>query len=709
MRRLLIAVLGLAAGANGVTRSGTVEPNLYFEPNEGQSRREVQFLSRGTGGTAYLTGRETTLRLGSSIVHMRLDGASPSFGVALAPQAGVSSYFVGNDPARWHTGVRHYDRVRFADVYRGIDIVYYGSGGKLEYDFVVAPHTDPRQIRWSYSGLQAMAISESGDLVLRTSSGDIRQHRPRVYQEIDGARRDIGARYRLAADGSVRFDIAAYVKDRPLIIDPVLDYGTYFGNVDQDTLRAMAVDTAGNVYLAGTFTLAGDPVPPNPGYSVPQSAGEATLMKFSPATNTVLYIVHLGDGFYDSATSVALDDDGNAYLTGYTSSKHFPTVNAYQSATAVSGNYTTGFVSKISPDGKSLIYSTYLGGSVGEGCFSIALAPDRSVYVAGGTNSKDFPLVNPVQTTFGGPITLGLNQAQSEMAFVSELAPDGKTLRYSTFYGGTGMNEAVRVKLDRSGGLYLVGVTTATDFPLVNPIQSSFGVLPGGPNRANQAAFAAKFAPDGQSVIYSTYLGGNSVTLPSTAAVDASGNLYVAGSTLASDFPIVNALQPQKKSEWAGFVSKIHAQGTVLIYSTYLGGSKQGDSISDIAVDAAGYLYGAGSVASADFPLLAADATIAGPSDAIVFRLSPSGQSAVWATPFGGSRSEGANALAVDAAGAVYAAGTTDSDDFPTVNPFQAKRAGFADVFLVRLTPDPPAATVDPNGRPPHGAIRGGR
>ncbi len=697
MKRLLIAVLSLATGAGALTPPRTVQPNLYFEPNHGQSRQEVQFLSRGTGGTAYLTGSETTLRLGTSLVRMRLKGASPSTGEPLAPQPGVSSYFAGKDPASWHTAIPHYDRVHFGHVYRGIDVVYYGSAGRLEYDFVVAPGADPHQIQLAYSGLQSMNIGESGDLVLRTASGDIRQHRPRVYQETAGVRREIEARYRIAADGSVRFDIAAYAKDQPLIIDPVLEYGTYFGNVDQDYFRAMAVDAAGNVYLAGTFSLAGDIVPPNPGFSVPQSKGEATLMKFSPATNTVLYIVHLGDGFYDTATSVAVDEDGNAYLTGYTSSTHFPTVNAYQSATTVSDNHSTGFVSKISPDGGSLIYSTYLGGSVSDGCFSVAVAPDRSVYVAGGTYSKDFPLVNPVQTTFGGPIILGAVKVQSEMAFVSRLSADGRNLLYSTIYGGTGMTEALRVKLDRSGGVYLVGVTTSTDFPLVNPIQSSFGVIAAGQNRANQAAFAVKLAPDGQSAIYSTYLGGNSVTLPTSAAVDASGNLYVAGSTLASDFPIVNALEPEKKSPWAGFVSKINGQGTALIYSTYLGGSKQGDSINDIAVDAAGYLYGVGGVASSDFPSLAAGTAIAGTSDAIIFRLSPSGKSAVSSTAFGGSRSDAAYSLAVDSVGAIYAAGATDSDDFPTVNPFQANRSGFADLFLVKLPPTPPAVALDSN------------
>jgi hypothetical protein len=697
MKRVLIAVLGLATSASAVTPSRTVEPNLYFEPNQGQSGGEVQFLSRGMGGTAYLSGHEMTFRLGRSVVQMRLEGALPSSGEALAPQAGVSSYFAGKDRAHWRSGVRHYGQVRFGGVYRGIDMVYYGTGSKLEYDFVVAPGADPRQIQLAYSGLQSMEISDTGDLVLRTSSGDIRQHRPRVYQEIAGKRREIGARYGIAADGAVRFDVDEYAKDRPLIIDPVLEYGTYFGNADQDYFRAMAVDGSGNVYLAGTFSLAGDAVPPNPGYSVPQSKGEATLMKFSPATNTVLYIVHLGDGFYDTATSVAVDEDGNAYLTGYTSSNRFPTVNAYQSATTVSDNRWTGFVSKISPDGKSLIYSTYLGGSVGEGCFSIALAPDRSVYVAGGTNSKDFPLVNPVQTTFGGPIILGAAKIQSEMAFVSKLSADGSNLLYSTIYGGTGANEALRVKLDRSGSLYLVGFTTATDFPLVNPIQSSLGVIPGGQNRANQAAFAVKLAPDGQSAIYSTYLGGDSVTLPNSAAVDATGNLYIAGTTLASDFPMVNALQAEKKSAWAGFVSKINARGTALIYSTYLGGSKQGDAIDDIVVDAAGYLYGSGQVSSADFPLLGAGATIAGTSDAIVFRLSPSGRTAVWVTAFGGSRSDAAYSLVLDSAGAVYAAGTTDSDDFPTLNPYQATRSGFADLFLVKLPATAPAITLDPS------------
>jgi hypothetical protein len=256
MKRVLIAVLGLATSASAVTPSRTVQPNLYFEPNQGQSGGEVQFLSRGMGGTAYLTGQEMTFRLGRSVVHMRLEGGSPSSGEALAPQAGVSSYFAGKDRAQWRSGVRHYGQVRFGGVYRGIDMVYYGSGSKLEYDFVVAPGADPRQIQLAYSGLQSMEISESGDLVLRTSSGDIRQHRPPAIT-LDPSTIEIMTS---AAGGTVTRQIGVAC-DQCTVESVALDGGTWLSGDSAAGELSIAVDPA--KLSPGTYTGVVRLIPPD--------------------------------------------------------------------------------------------------------------------------------------------------------------------------------------------------------------------------------------------------------------------------------------------------------------------------------------------------------------------------------------------------------------------------------------------------------------
>jgi hypothetical protein len=460
----------------------------------------------------------------------------------------------------------------------------------------------------------------------------------------------------------------------------------------------MAVDAQGNVYVAGAFTLPGEASDPSGASTDSPFVGSVTLMKFSTATNTVLYNVQLSRGFYDKATAIAVDADGNAYLTGVTGSANFPLVNPLQSAPRKPNDKATGFVAKISADGKKLLYSTYLGGSNGDLPFSIAVDAAGAAYVAGGTQSQDFPLVKPVQSTFGNPVLLpGNTTVESQMIFLSKFSPDGNALLYSTLYGGSGWNQLTRVIVDSSGSPYLVGFTTASDFPLVQPLQSSFATFAG--PRFNQAAFAVKLAADGQSVAYATYLGGNSLTGASSGAVDSAGNLYIAGSTLATDFPVVNALQPKLLSKQGnGFLCKLNATGSALLYSTYLGGSKV-DDIDDIAVDAGGYVYGAGTSASPDFPVKDSLAPLAGTNsgDAVVFKLAPAGTSLVWSTFIGGTASDQARAIAVSAAGAVYVMGSTYSEDFPTRNPYQAAKAGLGDVFLVKFAAPAPPVTVTPN------------
>ena len=615
---------------------------LSFEENRGQANESVDFVARGPGYALALSPTEAIFALQkpddgdrngaasqvrkisnslsqpdqvsgihptkSTVLRMNLVGANPAAKAAGQNELeGRVNYFIGNDPAKWRKRISTFGRVRYTEVYPGIDLVYYGNQRRLEYDFVVGPGRDARAIALEFLGADEVEVdAATGDLLIRVAKETVRQHKPVVYQEINGTRREVEGRYAVRSGGRVGFEIGQYDASAALIIDPVLQYSTFLG---------------GN-----------------------------------------------GKGGNEVATTIAVDSSGNAYVAGYTDSTDFPIANAIQATQA--GNIDV-FVTKLNAAGSALVYSTYLGGSAFDGCSGIAVDSAGNVYLAGATASSNFPTVNPVQATWAGNA--------SPDAFVAKLNAAGSALVYSTYLGGSNFDGASDIAVDSAGNAYVTGGTGSTNFPTANALQSSFAGIADG--------FITKFNAAGSALVYSTYLGGSGEDHPNSIAVDSTGSVYVAGYTYSTNFPTANAIQAIRGGDRDGFVTKVNAAGTALVYSTYLGGIDM-DFANSIAVDSAGNAYVTGTTSSANFPTANAIQSIfGGELDAFVTKLNAAGSALVYSTYLGGNRYEIGSGIALDSARNAYVTGSTISTNFPTANAFQSAigQVELDDVFVTKL------------------------
>src|SRR2546427_2561770 len=451
---------------SGVRESYETSP-ISFEANQGQADSSVKFLSRGVGYTLFLTRSEAVLSLSAgqareegadleqtasrSVVRMKLVGGNPNALVQGTDELlGKTNYYIGNDPKQWHTAIPNYARVRYRNVYPGVDLVYYGNHKRLEHDFVVAPGVNPRAIRISLEGPSKVSISTGGELVLDTGVGQLRFQKPDIYQNTRDGRHKIAGSYRLNDDAQLGFEVAAYDPAQPLVIDPVLLYSTYLGGSYADDGNGIAVDGAGNAYVVGktgtTTSLPADfPTTPDAfqdGYQGPYNRnwGDAFVTKFS-STGSLLYSTYFGGSGLDEGRGIAVDSSGNAYITGVTRGLGMPndlptTPNAFQ--TQMPGGFEDGFVTKLDATGGALIYSTYLGGSGDDRAERIAIDSSGDAYVLGSTDSNDFPLFNPMQSPGA--------------FFLSKLNPDGSALVYSTY-----LDSGIGLAVDSPGNAYISG------------------------------------------------------------------------------------------------------------------------------------------------------------------------------------------------------------------------------------------------------------
>ncbi|HEY6338145.1 MAG TPA: SBBP repeat-containing protein [Candidatus Sulfotelmatobacter sp.] len=632
-----------ASGSPGAVQK--VEQNygdlpLSFEANRGQADQNVRFLSRGSGYTFFLTPGEAVLAFskggsakgqtdaGPAVFHMRLEGASAKARISgVDSLPGTSNYFYGQDPRQWRTAIRTFRKVAYENIYPGINLVYYGNQRQLEYDFVVAPGVDPRVIRLSVSGASKVTVDAEGDLVLRSDDGEVRLLAPKAYQDFKGRRREVAGQWRLAGNQTATFRLAAYDRSRALVIDPVLLYSSFLGG----------------------------------------------------SQNT-------------SITRIATDSAGNAYVAGYTASGDFPAAPTPASSSFGGGTSSRGaFVAKIDPTGSSLLYTTYLSGSVSEQATGLAVDGSGNVYVTGNTHSPDFPVLGAFQAACALDST-----GSCADAFLTKIAPTGNALVYSTYLGGTGEDSATGLAVDSSGNAYVAGVTSSADFPATT---GAAQIKCGG--ACTQNAFVAKFNPLGASLAYATYLGGSALDDAADIAVDASGSAYVTGQTSSSDFPLASPFQKACTVDPSvstgacvatSFVAKLKADGSGLTYSTYLGGSLGGRAAA-IAVDSLGSAYVTGSTQSADFPVLNAfqkscginAATTHCAVNAFVTKFAAAGNALIYSTYLGGSTEDEASGIAVDSAGNAHIVGTTASPDFPTRKPLQSQLNGTKDAFVAVL------------------------
>jgi hypothetical protein len=667
---------------------------LSFEANHGQTDARVKFLSRTSGYTLFLTGDEAVLALSGSktntkakkitgtdhtlppstaapksggVLRMKLRNANPAAKVTGVDElAGTSNYFIGNDPAKWRTNVATYAKVKYEGIYSGIDLVYYGNQRQLEYDFIVAPGADPHRIAFDVRGAKRILRDAHGELVLRMKPGEgrIRWHKPVAYQEKDGARREIAAYYAITDKHHVKFELAKYDASRPLYIDPII-YSTYLGGSGVDYGSSIDVDSTGNAYVTGS-TASTDFPTMNPLQPANGGSVDAFVAKINATGSALIYSTYLGGSSDDYSFGIAVDDAGNTYVTGYTTSTDFPTMNPLQPT--YSGGNWDAFVTKINTTGSALVYSTYLGGSDWDAAYGIAVDGAGNAYVTGSTGSTDFPTMNPLQPTYGGGY---------DDAFVSKINPVGSALVYSTYLGGSGSDGGSGIAVDSTGNAYVTGNSTSTNFPTMNALQSTYG--------GNGDAFVSKLNSSGSALVYSTYLGGRQGDWGSGIAVDSAGNAYVTGSTYSTNFPNKNALQPINHGHSDAFVAKLNSSGSAFIYCTYLGGRSTDYSLG-IAVDRAGSAYVTGQTISTNFPTKNALQPVnGGDVDALVTKINPAGSALVYSTYFGGSGADGGSSIAVDSTGNAYVTGNSTSTNFPTMNPLQPANGGSADAFVAKI------------------------
>jgi len=721
-----LAGFALPAGAATNARVSESYGNLplQFEANRGQTHKDVRFLSRGAGYSLYLTAGETVLVLSKPNAYPTRDARSAQtspksvalrmslIGAAQKPVVsgrdelpGKANYFIGKDRSKWRTNVPTYAKVQYKDIYPGVDLVYYGNQRQLEYDFVIAPGVNPKKIVLGFKGADKLEIDAQGELLLRAAGGDIRQHKPIIYQTIDGVRHDIAGGYVRKGANRVGFKVAAYDASQPLIIDPVvLSYSTYLGSSGVDNGEGIAVDSAGSAYITGFTTSSSFPTTAG-AFQPTHSGGGLFVTKLDPTGSALVYSTFIGDGGGEGF-GIAVDATGNAYVTGYTFSRNFPTTpGAFQTVfgTPFDPNpFSDAFVIKLDATGSALVYSTFLGGFQTEVGRSIAVDAAGNAYVTGWTESTDFPTtLGTFQPAFGG----------FHDTFVTKLNPAGTALVYSTFLGGSGDDFGNGIAVDAAGSAYVTGGAGSVDFPVTaGAFQPIFGG--GGSDFSTRYdAFVTKLDPAGSALIYSTYLGGNDYDAGNGIAVDAAGNAYVTGDTGSRNFPIAaGAFQPGFGGGIGdAFVTKLDPTGSALVYSTYLGGTDY-DAGLGIAVDAAGNAYLTGGTFSINFPTtLGAFQPLPGLftlppdlptrptidfSDAFVTKLDSAGSALVYSSYLGGTDNDLAEAITVDANGNAYVSGRTLSTNFPTTaGAFQPAFGGgpsdFPDAFVVKIVDTP--------------------
>ena len=654
-----------APGSPSASRFGNLP--LYFEANRGQTDEQVGFFARGRDHTVYLRGDGATIALSENspaaprpvsrrsatnstsvrFVHMTLAGANPRpASSGLEQLSGRVNYLLGNNPSQWQRGVPTFAKVQYSAVYKGVDLVYYGNDQELEYDFVLAPKIDPSVIAMQFDGADQLRIDDRGDLVLRVGSSELRQKKPVAYQTIDGQRRIVPASYKLSSNHTVSFALGQYDSSKALVIDPILSYSTYLGGSKGDTGWAIAVDTDGRAYIAGDtlsiFTkLPTSGAQTNAGGGT-KYGGDAFVARLDFNTTneslTLGYLTYFGGDGLDAALGIAVDADGAAYLTGYTTSTNFPVFpqpgvvqTSIAGATVLSvykgeivgtfnSHYPDAFVTKLDTNGLG-VYSTYLGGELSESGVDIAVDSTGAAYVVGYTESMlTFLVSNRVETVRCTNGICGAPKVVTNLVTTPLLVA---SLTFTNELGLIGSTTNVLQSVVTTTLLSPLGSAPYyTGFPIVNALQTNNGssasfeiirtkgkdkrFVEPGTNVLNSFStpadiFIAKLAPDAATLVYSTYLGGEFADLGNGIGVALDGSVSVSGYTQSTLFPVTNAFQSDLRGARDAVVAKLNPAGDTLVFSTYLGGSGR-DAGNRLAVDAAGATYVTGASGSSDFP-----------------------------------------------------------------------------------------------------------
>ncbi len=678
------------AATKEVLEKFTMSPALFVE-NVGQSAGEsVRFIHRGQGANVFLTDDGITFQSCGTAAPACAFSASFPASIKVRPEGlGESkarfNYFVGDDPTQWQMNAPTFEKVVYRNLYPGIDLVVHGLRSHLKYEFIVATGADPRQIQVAYAGIDGLSISADGRLRVQTPLGEMLEDAPYIYQEKNGAKVQVAGGFRLLSSCAYTVSVTgAYDPTRALVIDPDLTWSTFLGGSGVNQGFGITADGGGNVYATGRAMSADFPTL-NGWDTTYNGNDDAFVTKFS-ADGSLLWSTYLGGSEWDNGIGIAVDGTGNAYVTGFTKSDDFPTPNGWDTTYNGGDNgcnnyYGDAFVAKLGADG-SLLWSTYLGGSRDEAGVGIAVDGTGNAYVTGPTGSSNFPTLDGWDTTYNGGEDWGGD------AFVSKFSTDGSLL-WSTYLGGSSNDFGYGIAADTTGNACVTGMTYSTDFPTANGWDET--------RNGGWDAFVAEFSASG-SLLWSTYLGGNSSDYGRGIAVDTTGNAYVTGMTYSTDFPTPNGWDTTQNGDEDAFVAKFSSDGS-LLWSTYLGGSGL-DEGKSIAVDGTGNVYLTGMTCSTDVPMPNTwDSTFNGIEDAFVAKLSADGP-LLWFTYLGGSGYDDGCGIVVDNAGNAYVTGWTDSADFPTLNGWDTTMNGWSDAFLAKFGNAPEPLTLDVDSTP---------
>ena len=703
---LLLAIFAssslLAASLPSQARSGSTESNaaaqyaalpIRFETNVGQSDASVKFLARGKGYTMFLTANESVIVLAqrqakaldtapqadAEIVRMGFVGAAvkPSM-VGLQPLPGISNYFIGSDPDQWHTDIISFAKVRYSQLYPGIDLVYYGNANEIEYDFIVQPGFDPAAIRLNFEGAKSLTVNPAGELVIAVAEGELRQKAPVIYQQGTNGKTLVVGGY-VVRGSQVSFELGSYDHARALVIDPVLVYSTYLGGSGLDQATSLVVGPTGDAYVAGMTSSTNFPIQGTPS-STNGGGQDLCVTKMSLSGNALSYSTYIGGVGTEVANDIAVSGAGTVYITGSTTSINYPVVTPTIAA-QVGG--TDAFLTKLTSAGNAIVFSTYWGSTGFEEGTAVAVDPADNAYIAGNTSAPNFPTQTPFQAALAGDMD----------GFMTKFSVAGNSIVYSTYLGGAGDDRVYDMAVADDAAVFVVGSSTSANFPTTSG--SVQPALAGG-----RDGFLTHFSLAGNALLYSTFIGGSGTDEVFGMSIDAPMNAYLTGRTTSTNFP---TLTPLQASNGGGandaFVAKINPPGVAIVYSTYLGGAGD-DQGQGIAIDLARNTFVTGSTTSPNFPTRAqpVQAALSGPSDAFVSKLNLAGSALIYSTYLGGVSADEGFGIGVDLVGSAYVAGFTESNNFALINPFQAAFGGVRDAFVSKLADNNEADFIFANG-----------
>jgi hypothetical protein len=585
-------------------------------------------------------------------------------------QAGYYNYLIGNDPSKHASNVGLYKEAVVKSVYNGIDLRYYFDKGYLRYDFIVQPGADPSQIRFKLEG-EDKEYLKNGALCYTTHFGEVQMQDLYVYQQSD--KKQVPAKF-TQQNGIWRFQLSAYEKNQPLIIDPLI-YSTYIGGDTLDVGSSIAIDGSGNAYVTGVTYSTNYDITAGAFQTNYGGGGDVFVTKLNSTGTALIYSTYIGGSGNDVGYSIAIDGSGNAYITGHTTSTNYDiTAGAFQTTYGGGGGYGDVFVTKLNSTGTALLYSTYIGGDKSDRGNAIAIDGSGNAYITGITASADYDITSGVfQTTYGGG---------TYDVFVTKLNSTGTALLYSTYIGGNDEDLAYAIAIDGSGNAYITGASKSTDY---DTTFGAFQTTNGGVG--NYDVFVTKLNSTGTALMYSTYIGGSNGDAGFSIAIDGSGNAYVTGYAGDGYDTTAGAFQTTHGGGTDVFVTKLNSTGTALLYSTYIGGTS-GDIAYSIAIDGSGNAYITGYTYSANYDITAGafQTTKAGSADVFVTKLNSTGTALLYSTYIGGGGDDQGNSIAIDGSDYAYIVGETSSTDYDiTTGAFQTANGGGKDVFVSKL------------------------